>query len=121
MKIPQIVSRVALAALLLSILNSPLSTAFAQGSLTPPGTPAPTMKTFDEIEPRINIQRAINPLPTDASNQFIINTPGSYYLTANLAVAKTNGIHVIAPNAARTSARSSFPAQLPIQPQTSRT
>jgi len=29
--------------------------AFAQGPLTPPGTPAPTMKSLDQIEPRTPI------------------------------------------------------------------
>jgi hypothetical protein len=37
---------------LLAAFNSQLSTAFAQGSLTPPGAPAPTMKTLAQIEPR---------------------------------------------------------------------
>jgi hypothetical protein len=39
----------------LSFLNTQLSTAIAQGSLTPPGAPAPTMKTLAEIEPRTPI------------------------------------------------------------------
>ena len=46
----------------------------AQGSLTPPGAPAPTMKTLAQIEPRM----AITNLPC------IISQPGSYYLTTNL-------------------------------------
>ncbi|HXF10126.1 MAG TPA: hypothetical protein VN625_05025, partial [Desulfuromonadaceae bacterium] len=47
--------RYVLGALLLSILNSPLSTVFAQGSLTPPGGPAPDMKTLDQVQPRVPI------------------------------------------------------------------
>ena len=82
------------AALLLSTINSQLSTCFAQGSLTPPGAPAPTMKSLDEVEPRINIQRTINPLPNDANYHYIISTPGSYYLSSNLDVTKPNGIHI---------------------------
>ena len=67
----------------------------AQGPLTPPpGAPAPTMRTLDEVEPRINLQRTINPLPTDASYHYIINAPGSYYLSANLGVTKVNGIQI---------------------------
>jgi hypothetical protein len=30
--------------------------AFSQGSLNPPGSPAPTMKRLDELEPRTNLQ-----------------------------------------------------------------
>jgi hypothetical protein len=36
----------------LSTFNAQLTTAFAQGSLTPPGAPAATMKTLAQIEPR---------------------------------------------------------------------
>jgi len=46
----------------------------AQGSLTPPGAPAPTMKTLNQVEPRTPI----------ASAPYTISQPGSYYLTANL-------------------------------------
>ena len=52
-----------------------VASAFAQGPLTPPGAPAPTMKTLEQIEPRT----AITSLP------YTITQPGSYYLTGNLA------------------------------------
>ncbi len=50
------------------------ATAWAQGSLTPPGAPAPIMKTLDQVEPRT----PIGALPC------VISQSGSYYLTANL-------------------------------------
>ena len=70
------------ALLLLSTLNSQLSTVFAQGSLTPPGAPAPTMKTLDQIEARTPI----------SSVPFTITQPGSYYLTTNLTTTVSNAI-----------------------------
>ena len=70
------------------------SPAFGQGDLNPPpGPPAPTMKSLDQIEPRIDVRT----LPGDADNQFIIRAPGSYYLSANITgVANKNGIAVLA-------------------------
>ncbi len=52
-------------------------TAEAQGSLTPPGAPGPTMKTLAQVEPRV----AITNVP------YIITQPGSYYLTTNFVTA----------------------------------
>ena len=39
----------------LATRNSQLSTSIAQVTLTPPGAPAPTMRTLDQIEPRTPI------------------------------------------------------------------
>lgn len=62
---------------------------FAQGPLIPPGAPAPTMKTLDQIEPRIPI----------SSLPFAITQPGSYYLVTNLTgVANQDGITIAASN-----------------------
>jgi hypothetical protein len=58
--------------------------AFPQGSLTPPGAPAPTMKTLAQIEPRTPISFA----------PFIITQPGSYYLTTNLSVTIGDAIDI---------------------------
>jgi hypothetical protein len=74
------------AALLLSTLNSQLSTARAQGSLTPPGAPTTTMKTLAQVEPRTPISSA----------PFTITNSGSYYLTTNLTVSSGDGITIAA-------------------------
>jgi len=81
--------------LALSTLSHPLSTSLhAQGSLTPPpGAPAPTMKTLDQIEPRTPVNATT--CPGDANSLYIITQPGSYYLTGNVTVpAGKHGIKV---------------------------
>jgi len=69
---------------LLFTLNLQPSTLLAQGSLTPPGAPAPTMKTLQQVEPRVPISSA----------PFTISQPGSYYLTTNLTVSGGNAITI---------------------------
>ena len=61
--------------LLLAVLTSLAS---AQGPLTPPGAPAPTMKTLAQIEPR-------TPLGGNPTAFVNITNPGSYYLVSDVA------------------------------------
>jgi hypothetical protein len=74
---------VAAVALLSTCILQP-ATLLAQGSLTPPGAPAPTMKTLQQVEPRVPISSA----------PFTISQPGSYYLTTNLTVSGGNAITI---------------------------
>ncbi len=61
---------------------------FGQGSLTPPSAPTPTMKTLEQVEPRIPI-----------STTTTISSPGSYYLTTNIVTSGgTPGITISADN-----------------------
>ena len=70
---------------------------FAQGNLTPPGAPAPTMKSLDQIEPRTPVDAAHT--PGNGVAGFIITQPGSYYLTTNIVgVSGKRGIQIQANN-----------------------
>jgi parallel beta-helix repeat protein len=90
-------TKLAAFALLLSTTFPQLSTVLAQGSLTPPGAPAQTMKSLDQVEPRTIVNSANT--PGDSNESFIISQPGSYYLAANLAgVGGKNGIFITTNN-----------------------
>src|SRR5713101_6229575 len=73
-----------------SLILLPLEMALAQGPLTPPGPPAPSMKSLDQIEPRTPI----------SSVPYTITNAGSYYLTSNLfsGIFGGNGIIIKADN-----------------------
>jgi hypothetical protein len=75
--------------LLLWLFVPGLQSVFAQGTLTPPSPPAPTMKTLDQIEARIPISVATT--PGDSSDNFVITKPGSYYLTTNFVNSAGKG------------------------------
>jgi len=81
-------TKILVAAWLLSTCNAQLSTCFAQGSLTPPGAPAPTMKTLDQIEARTPVSSA----------PYTISVPGSYYLTTNVSVSSGDAITIATNN-----------------------
>ena len=76
-------------ALVLSTLNSQLSTAFGQGALTPPGAPAPTMRSLDQIYDRTDARTALT-----NSEAVTISQPGSYYLTTNITVRSGDAITI---------------------------
>ncbi|MEY4916964.1 MAG: hypothetical protein RL616_877 [Verrucomicrobiota bacterium] len=89
MKTKLLLTAFALAAL--STINSQLSTAHAQGALTPSGAPAPTMKTLAQVEPRTDILT----LSAGLNGAYSITQPGSYFLSANLVSAPgVSGIEV---------------------------
>jgi len=62
--------------------------ALGQGSLTPPGEPAPTMKTLDELDAAIANVAAdvalVEPRVPISSSPIVLDESGSYYLTRNL-------------------------------------
>ena len=63
--------------------------AFAQGALVPTGAPAPTMRTLDQLEPRIPLGQVGTNTTT-----LSITQPGSYVLMGNVTVAAYTGIFI---------------------------
>ncbi|MFH0793795.1 MAG: right-handed parallel beta-helix repeat-containing protein [bacterium] len=72
--------------------------AFAQGSLTPPGAPAPSMKSLQDIYDAVTTGPiAVNSVntPGDSAALYKITQPGSYYLTANIVgVSGKHGVQI---------------------------
>lgn len=80
----------------LALLLALASGVCAQGPLNPPpGVPAPTMKTLEQLEPRTPV--SLTTTPGTPSAIFKITQPGSYYLTGNLVgESGKNGIEIAA-------------------------
>lgn len=73
--------------LLFASVILPVNLVSGQGPLTPPGPPAATGRSLEQIEPRTPIAAASN-----------LTLPGSYYLTSNITVASGNGISISSDN-----------------------
>ncbi|MBK8479512.1 MAG: hypothetical protein IPL39_25505 [Opitutaceae bacterium] len=82
---------------LLLLLALPVA-ALAQGSLTPTGAPAQTMKSLDQMEPRSPLQDGILGIDHGTNGAFTIKNPGSYYLTGNLTVTSGDAITINSAN-----------------------
>ena len=82
---------------LIGVFSLTVASSFGQGPLTPPGAPAPTMKTLTQIEPRTNLS-SLMPPGTPLTLPITISGPGSYYVdTNNLTLTSTNsGITIAA-------------------------
>lgn len=78
---------------LLALLSSSLvlvSALRGQGTLTPPGAPAASMRTLTQVQPR-------TPL-AGGTTGLTISLPGSYYLTGDLTVTTGHAIQITADN-----------------------
>src|SRR5438093_13648705 len=80
--------KIVCASFLYAIFAMTIDSAFAQGSLTPPGAPGPTMKSLDQLDAKLEKRTPISSAP------FNITNSGSYYLTTNLNVAAGDAIAI---------------------------
>ena len=62
---------------------------FGQGALTPPGAPAPTMRSLDQVYGRTDARTALT-----NSGAVTISQPGSYYLTTHITVSSGDAITI---------------------------
>ena len=69
---------------------------FAQGNLTPPGPPAPSMKTLAQIEPRTPLSGG-NPSITAPGSYYLTGNTGTIYIQSSDVVLDLNGFSVIIP------------------------
>lgn len=69
-----------LAGIVATVAVLALSSANNAGNIEPSAPPGPTMKTLDEVEPK----RPIQSLSGSADAKYLIDGPGSYYLTADV-------------------------------------
>ena len=72
-----------------AVLFTSTLAALGQGALIPPGGPAPSMRTLDQIYDKIgagggDARTDVLTLPPDANALHAITQPGSYYLTTNI-------------------------------------
>src|SRR5215475_12436191 len=76
----------------------------AQGPLAPPGAPAPSMKSLDQIDARVATAGERIPInattcPGNAGSVFIIASSGSYFLTGDVnGSSGQNGVTINAAN-----------------------
>ncbi|HTY87010.1 MAG TPA: hypothetical protein VMB80_06060, partial [Candidatus Acidoferrum sp.] len=89
MKATRLISHLGSLAVFSVFIDQP-ATLRAQGGLTPPGAPAPTMKSLDQIYSKLDVRAPI----TNTASAVTISAPGSYFLTGNLTVSSGNAITI---------------------------